>query len=232
MSPIVSFVTGANRGLGWEVARQLGALGHLVLLGCRRADAGHLALTRLRRTGVAAELVVVEVDDPESVAAAAAEIERSHQRLDVLVNNAGADYDDKQRAATVDLDDVRATLETNLFGSWSVVQAVLPLLRRSRHPRIVNVSSRAGSLTGMEGGAPSYRASKTALNALTRMLADELREDGILVNSVCPGRSATAMVGYDGRPPADGASGIVWAATLDDDGPTGGFFRDQDPLDW
>jgi hypothetical protein len=120
----------------------------------------------------------------------------------------------------------------HLYGPWRLVQALLPLLRLSDHPRIVNVSSEAGSLASMGGGTPAYNVSKVALNALTRMLAAELHPDGILVNSICPGWVATDMGGPGGRPVADGAAGIVWAATLPDDGPTGGFFRDGRPIPW
>jgi len=116
--------------------------------------------------------------------------------------------------------------------AWSTLRAFLPLLRQSRHARVVNVSSEAGSLAGMGGGTPAYSLSKAALNALTRMLAAELRKDGILVNAVCPGWVATNMGGPGGRPVAEGAASVVWAATLADDGPTGGFFRDGRPLPW
>ncbi|WP_040491413.1 SDR family oxidoreductase [Ilumatobacter nonamiensis] len=232
MTPPVALVTGANRGIGFEVARQLAGLDHHVLLGCRGVDAGTEAERQLRDRGWKASSIELDVADASSVQHAAAEIDRVHGRLDILVNNAGTNFDNDRRAMDVDLAEVRSTLEINLFGAWCVVQTMLPLLRRSDHPRVVNVSSRAGSLSGMEGGAPSYRVSKTALNALTRMMSDELRLDGVLVNSVCPGRSATAMVGFDGRSPDIGASGIVWAATLPDDGPTGGFFRDRERVDW
>ena len=170
----------------------------------------------------------LDVADPESVRAAAAGLER----LDVLVNNAAILYDTWQRGVDADLDQVQAALDVNLLGAWRVTQAVLPLLRRSPAGRIVNVSSGAGALHDMGGGTPAYRTSKAALNALTRVLAAELRGDGILVNAVCPGWVATDMGGSGGRPVADGAAGIVWAATLPDDGPTSGFFRDGRPIDW
>ena len=124
------------------------------------------------------------------------------------------------------------TLETNLFGAWRMCQALIPLLRKSRHGRIVNVSSEAGSLATMGGGAPAYAASKVALNALTRILAADLRRDRILVNSVCPGWVATDMGGPGGRPVSEGAASIVWAVELPDRGPTGGFFRDGQPVPW
>ena len=152
-------------------------------------------------------------------------------RVDVLVNNAGIDYDDDQTALAAGLDRVRRIFETNLFGPWAMAQAVGPGMRERRWGRIVNVSSGAGSLTSMGRGTPGYSASKAALNALTRLLAAELAGQGILVNSVCPGWVATDM-GGGGRPVSEGAAGVVWAATLPDDGPTGGFFRDGRPLPW
>ena len=149
-----------------------------------------------------------------------------------MVNNAAVNYDTGQRAATADLDDVRRTLETNLFGAWNVTLALLPLLRASTDPRIVNVSSEGGSLTNMGGGTPAYSVSKCALNALTRMLAAELRGDGILVNAVCPGWVATDMGGAGGRPVSAGAASVIWVADLSRTGPTGGFFRDGRSLPW
>ena len=136
-----------------------------------------------------------------------------------------------QTAVDADLGVVREALETNVLGAWQVTQA---LLRRSDHGRLVNVSSGGGSLSEMGGGIPAYPVSKASLNALTRMWADELRRDRILVNGICPGWVATDMGGGGGRPVAEGVAGIVWAATLPDDGPTGGFFRDRDrdPVPW
>ena len=172
--------------------------------------------------------VGLDVADPQSVREAAASLER----LDVLVNNAAILYDTWQRGVDADLDQARDALETNLLGAWRVTQAVLPLLRAGPAARIVNVSSGAGALHDMGGGTPAYRTSKAALNALTRILAAELRGEGILVNAVCPGWVATDMGGAGGRPVAEGAAGIVWAATLPADGPTGGFFRDGRAIDW
>lgn len=149
----------------------------------------------------------------------------------MLVNNAAVHYDDGQRASTADFTIVREALATNTLGAWAMCQAFLPHLRKSRHARIVNVSSEAGSLASMSASAPAYSVSKAALNALTRQLAAELAPR-ILVNSVCPGWVATEMGGPGGRPIPDGAASIVWAATLPDDGPTGGFFRDGEPLAW
>lgn len=223
----VSLVTGGNRGIGREVCRQLAARGHTVLLTARSASA---AETAARETG--AEPLRLDVTDPGSIAEAARYVGGRYGKLDVLVNNAAISYDTWQRAASADLAVVREAMETNLYGPWLLAEEFLPLLRASDHPRIVNVSSEAGSLASMGGGTPAYTVSKAGLNALTRMLADDLRGDRILVNSVCPGWVATDMGGPGGRPVTDGAASVVWAATLPDTGPTGGFFRDGQPLPW
>ena len=219
---LVALVTGGNRGIGLEVCRQLAGQGHTVWRSARTADPAPLPIRPVR----------LDVTDLASIAEAVEVVRKESGRLDVLVNNAAITYDTWQRAATADLDVVREAMETNLYGAWQVVQAFLPLLRDSRHGRIVNVSSEAGSLTGMGGGTPAYTVSKAALNALTRMLSAELRADRILVNAVCPGWVATDMGGPGGRPVTEGAAGVVWAATLPDSGPTGGFFRDGRPLPW
>lgn len=223
----VSLVTGANRGIGREVCRQLAARGHDVVLTARSAEAAAEAARAL-----GAEPLQLDVTAPPSVAAAARWIGDRYGKLDILVNNAAITYDTWQRAIDADLAVVREAAETNLYGPWLMVQRFLPLLRASEHPRIVNVSSEAASLASMGAGTPAYTASKTALNALTRMLAAELRGHRILVNSVCPGWVATDMGGPGGRPVADGAASVVWAATLPDSGPTGGFFRDGRALPW
>ncbi|MFZ0186350.1 MAG: SDR family oxidoreductase [Streptosporangiaceae bacterium] len=223
----ISLVTGANRGIGREACRQLAELGHTVILAARDPGAAAEVAQAVR-----AEPMRLDVTDRASVADAAQWTRQRYGKLDVLVNNAAITYDTWQRAVTADLAVVREAAETNLYGPWLMVQEFLPLLRNSDHPRIVNVSSEAASLAGMGGGTPAYTASKVALNALTRMLADELRRDRILVNAVCPGWVATDMGGPGGRPVAEGAASVVWAATLPDSGPTGGFFRDGRPLPW
>jgi NAD(P)-dependent dehydrogenase (short-subunit alcohol dehydrogenase family) len=226
-------VTGANRGIGLEVARQLAARDFDVVLGSRDQANGERAAERLASGGHPVTPRQLDVADPGSVERFAGWVSAMWRSLDVLVNNAAIHYDTWQHAADADLDVVREALETNLLGAWRMAEACLPLLRESRHARIVNVSSGAGSLTDMSsGGAPAYSASKAALNALTRMLAADLRPDGVLVNSVCPGWVATDMGGPGGRPVSDGAAGVVWAAVLPDDGPTGGFFRGGKPIAW
>lgn len=228
----LALVTGANRGIGLEVCRQLAGQGYTVLLGSRDLAKGERAAASLAGEGLSVTAVQLNVADEASVNRCAAEVETAFGRLDVLVNNAAIHYDTWQRTVTADLSVVQEALETNTFGAWRTTQAFLPLLRKSQHGRIVNVSSEAGSLAGMGGGTPAYSLSKAALNALTRMLAAESRGDDVLVNSVCPGWVATDMGGSGGRPVKDGAASVVWAALLSDDGPTGGFFRDGKPLPW
>lgn len=226
---MIALVTGGNRGLGLEIGRQLADLGHTVLLTARSWEAATAAADRLGSDVHPLQLDVTSQEDAERVAA---ELAERFGRLDVLINNAAIAYDTWQRAIDADLAIVREAAETNLYGPWRLAQVLLPLLRKSRHPRIVNVSSEAASLASMGGGTPAYNTTKVALNGLTKMLASELRSEGILVNAICPGWVATDMGGPGGRPVAVGASGIVWAATLPDDGPTGGFFRDGRPLPW
>jgi NAD(P)-dependent dehydrogenase (short-subunit alcohol dehydrogenase family) len=192
----------------------------------RRPSAAALGL------GSAVQPIQLDVTDPASIERARAQVAAEFGRLDVLVNNAAILYDPEQRAVNADLASVPEALETNTFGAWRMVRAFLPLLRASSHPRIVNVSSEVGSLASMGGGTPAYSLSKVALNALTRMLAAELRSESILVNSVCPGWVATDMGGPGGRSVTKGAASVVWAATLPDNGPTGGFFRDGKALAW
>lgn len=225
-------ITGANRGIGLELARQLAAAGDLVILGSRDPAKGEAAAGALARRGVAVAVRALDVTDEADVARLASDLEQDHGRVDVLVNNAAIHYDTWQRASNADLRVVSEALGTNLLGAWRTTLALLPLLRRSSHGRIVNVSSGAGELTGMTGGIPAYKVSKVGLNALTLMLAGELRRDRILVNAVCPGWVATDMGGPGGRPVAAGAASVRWAVDLPDDGPTGGFFRDGLAIPW
>jgi NAD(P)-dependent dehydrogenase (short-subunit alcohol dehydrogenase family) len=218
---MIAVITGANRGIGLEIARRLAARGDTAILTARDAAKAQAAAAR-----VGARPAQLDVTDPDSVARFAASV----GDVDALVNNAAILYDTWQRAASADFDVVREALETNLFGAWRAAIALLPHLGRSDHARIVNVSSGSGQLSDMGVGTPAYRVSKTALNALTRMLAAELPR--ARVNSVCPGWVATDMGGPGGRPVEEGAAGVIWALDVPDDGPTGGFFRDGRPLPW
>ena len=228
----VAVITGANRGLGRELARQLAGRGWSVVMGSRDAANGRAAAAAVSGSLERVIALQLDVDDPASIDAAAAEVMRRFGRVDALVNNAAIIYDTWARAVTADLGEVRRGFETNFFGAWRTTLAFLPLLRQSAHGRIVNVSSQGGSISQMSGGTPAYATSKAALNALTRLLAGELRAEGILVNAVCPGWAATDMGGGGGRPVSAGAASIAWAVLLPDNGPTGGFFRDGRPLPW
>jgi NAD(P)-dependent dehydrogenase (short-subunit alcohol dehydrogenase family) len=230
MTAGIALVSGANRGIGLEVVRQLAQRGFTAVLGSRDLEKGRAAAEGLG--GLDVDPRRLDVADPGSVRELASELEDAYGRLDVLVNNAATLYDTWQTGVDADLDVVHEALETNLFGAWRTAQACLPLLRRSEHGRIVNVSSGGGALSSMGAGTPAYSVSKAALNALTRILAAELRGDGILVNAVCPGWVATDMGGPGGRPVEQGGASVMWAVLLPDDGPTGGFFRDGRQLDW
>jgi NAD(P)-dependent dehydrogenase (short-subunit alcohol dehydrogenase family) len=217
----VSLVTGATRGIGREVARQLAEVhGHTVLLGARHRDRGRTVAASIRGD---VEVVPLDVTKPMTIADVAAGLDA----LDVLVNNAGVEWETEHVAIQPDWEAVRDTLDVNLLGAWRVAVAVVPLLKRSPHPRIVNVSSSAGlpgHVDELDGESPSYRLSKAGLNVLTKMWAREL--PGVLVNAACPGWVRTDMGGQ--RAPLsveEGAAGLVWLATLPDDGPTGRFFR-------
>jgi NAD(P)-dependent dehydrogenase (short-subunit alcohol dehydrogenase family) len=228
----VALVTGANRGIGLEVSRQLASRGYVVLLTARDLAKAQTAASKLGNAETV-EPLALDVTDLRSIEKAAADVSRRHGRLDVLINNAGINYDTWETVENADINGtVMETITTNLLGPWRVCQAFLPLLRKSRAGRIVNVSSESGSLANMSAGPPAYQVTKAALNALTRTLAGELRSAHILVNAVCPGWVSTDMGGGGGRPVTEGAAGIIWAATLPANGPTGGFFRDGKPLPW
>lgn len=175
----------------------------------------------------------MEVTDQASVDSVIEAISADPGSLDVLVNNAGILPDHRVSAAEADLTQAHEIVEINLFGAWRLTQAALPLLRQSDHPRIVNVSSGLGQLSDMGGGMPGYRMSKAGLNALTRVLASEERENGILVNSMCPGWVRTDLGGPSAhRSIEEGADTAIWLATQPDDSPSGGVYRDREPIPW
>ena len=221
----VALVTGASRGIGAEIARQLAEdHGFLVFAGARSPDD-----VEERERVVPVPLDVTEQADVDAVAE---RIESEAGHLDALVNNAGV-FGDPTGVEGYDLAQAHDVLETNLFGAWRLIQAFLPLLRRSEHPRVVNMSSGAGQLSDMDGGRAAYRVSKTGLNALTRALAADERGSGMLVNTMCPGWVRTDMGGASSpKSVEDGADTAVWLATLPDDGPSGGYFRDRKPIPW
>jgi NAD(P)-dependent dehydrogenase (short-subunit alcohol dehydrogenase family) len=237
----VALVTGAGRrqGIGFEVARQLAQRGVRVLLTARNRAAAEARAAELRAEKLDVLAGELDVTDAQSVDAIARLIERDFGRLDILINNAAGTSPYGERAAEADLAKAHQVLDTTLFGAWRVSEALVPLLERSAHPRLVNVSSGAGShgdpvfgLTTANAMGTGYAVAKAALNALTVKLANE--NPAIRINAVCPGFTAT----FDGgeqmgaRPVPEGAAGVVWAALLHDEGPTGGFFRDGRPLPW
>lgn len=229
---MIALVTGANRGIGYAVCQQLAERGIHTILTSRDEQKGQQAVRQLQQRGYTVAYHQLDVRDPQSITLLCDSVQHDYGRLDILVNNAAIHYDNWQRAINADLGIVQEALQTNLYGAWRMCQAFIPLMRMHNYGRIVNVSSGAGALNDMGGGIPAYSVSKAALNALTRMLAAEVRGSGILVNSVCPGWVATDMGGAGGRPVAEGAAGIVWAATLPAGGATGGFFRDGRPIEW
>lgn len=227
----VALVSGGNRGIGREVARQLADAGYTVVIGSRDLERGREVGRELGEHVTACRL---DVTDEDSIISCVASIAEDFGRLDVLVNNAGVSGGGwSTNAVDADLDEVRRTLETNLFGAWRLTEESLPLMRKNGYGRIVNISSGMGQLSDMGGHSPGYRVSKTGLNVLTRMLTAELAEENILVNSVCPGWVRTDMGTQSARRSVEeGADTPVWLATLPDDGPRGGFFRDRQPIPW
>jgi NAD(P)-dependent dehydrogenase (short-subunit alcohol dehydrogenase family) len=230
----IALVTGGNRGIGHEICRQLAAKGMTVVLAARDAAKGEAAAAALRANGLAVEFQHLDVASECSIRAAVDAVMARHGRIDVLVNNAGILLDPRDAAlADTPLADYRATLETNLIGPLLLTQAVAPVMSKQRCGRIVNLSSLLGQLDDMGEGTPAYRISKTALNALTRIAAAELRGSGVLVNAMTPGWVRTGMGGPSAPlGPEQGADTAVWLATLPGDGPTGGFFRNRKRIKW
>lgn len=237
----IALVTGANKGIGFEVARQLAEQGTTIFLGARNTERGEEAAAKLRDQNFDVHFVRLDVQDTATHQAAAQLIEEKFGKLDVLVNNAGIALDAGEKSSEVSQDLLRKTFDTNFFGTIAVTQAFLPLIKKSDAGRIVNVSSGLGSLT--LHGDPSwefydvkplaYNASKSALNAFTVILAHELKDTGIKVNSADPGFTATDLNGHQGYKTVEqGASIITRLATLPVDGATGGYFDDQGALPW
>ncbi|MGN9906066.1 SDR family oxidoreductase [Phytohabitans sp. LJ34] len=237
----VALVTGANKGIGYEIARGLGETGVTVLVGARDTERGVAAAEKLAAEGVTAVPIQLDVTDPLSVTAAAARVEREYGRLDILVNNAGVLVERGQRPSRTPLQMLERTYATNVYGVVAVTNALLPLLRQAPAGRIVNLSSGLGSMaltSDPDGPFPgawllAYNSSKSALNSITVTYANELRDTPIKVNAADPGYCATDLNGHAGpRTPAQGAVAAVRLATLPQDGPTGGFFDDAGTVPW
>ena len=236
MNERIAVVSGANRGIGLEISRQLAQAGVRVVMTARNTDKGKAACQTLSGATVAPCFHPLDVTCDASVAALAAYLQTEFSRLDILVNNAGIlrAEDDGAEVSVLDqsMECFEDTLATNFYGQLRVCQALVPLFKRSPGGRIVNISSGLSQLHQMQDKFPAYTVSKTALNALTRMLADATRADGVLVNAALPGIVATDMGGPRGRPLEEGADTPVWLALLPDDGPTGQLFYDREQVDW
>jgi NAD(P)-dependent dehydrogenase (short-subunit alcohol dehydrogenase family) len=229
----IAVVTGANRGIGCEICRQLAKRGARVVLTARDEAKGRAATEELTGQGLEVLFQPLDVNDEASVRALAVYLRDELHGVDILVNNAGVFLDQKRGGLDVPMAVVRDTLETNLLGAWRLSQALIPQMRQHGYGRIVNVSSGLGAMSEMSGGYSAYRISKAALNALTRIFADELRGTNILVNAMCPGWVKTDMGGPNATVPVEkGADTAAWLATLPDGGPSGGFFRDRRLIAW
>lgn len=258
MESRIAVVTGSNRGIGFEICRQLGRRGIRVILTSRNVAEGTAACHRLIDEGLAVQYAPLDVADPTSIASFAHWLQREHGGADILVNNAAVLLDgDDERVLTCSIDTVRTTMETNIYGPWLLCQALIPLMISRGYGRVVNISSGAGQLAALGDGMPAYRLSKASLNALTCMLAATLNESNVLVNSMDPGAVKTRLGGVSAkRSVADGADTAVWLATLPDQphrrdvfrlrhvmnrvsalftgwrSRRGGFFRDRIPIPW
>jgi NAD(P)-dependent dehydrogenase (short-subunit alcohol dehydrogenase family) len=229
----LALITGANRGIGYEIGRQLARHGLRVLLTARDERRGRQAAEPLRTAGLDVHFHQLDVTDAESIGRTVSFCEKELGGADVLVNNAGVYPDEDVHGLSIDLETVRRTMEVNTYGPLRLSQVVIPQMRRRGYGRIVNVSSGAGAFSEMTGGTLAYRLSKVGLNAITRVLADEVRGTGILINAMCPGWVRTEMGGrFAPRSVEEGADTAVYLAMLPDGGPTGGFFRDRKPIPW
>lgn len=234
MDKRLAVVTGGNKGIGYEICRQLARKGLRVMLTSRDTEKGREARKELEKEGLDVLHHPLDVTDQASVAAIASHLKSEYGRADVLVNNAGISIDSRATSVLSEKDETfHTTMETNFYGALRMCQALVPLMQTNHYGRVVNMSSGLGQLHDMGDGTPAYRVSKTALNALTRMVASAVVGDNILVNSMCPGWVRTDMGGPGAsRSVEQGAETAVWLAMLPHGGPTGGFYRDKKPIPW
>ncbi|GJQ63014.1 MAG: short-chain dehydrogenase [Melioribacteraceae bacterium] len=233
MQEKVVLVTGANRGIGFEVCRQLLKLDHKVILTSRNADKGMDAVSKLENEGLKPDFVKLDMTEDSDVSGALRYVHERYDRLDVLVNNAGIFIDRDREAINIDPEVIKRTLDVNFFGVLKVTQKFIPLMKKNKFGHIINISSNLGALSKMAGNQPAYRISKTALNALTLILAAELKGSNIMVNAMSPGWVRTDMGGYNAnRSVEKGAETIVWLASQERGFASGRFFMDKKPIEW
>ncbi|NRF94198.1 SDR family oxidoreductase [Paenibacillus frigoriresistens] len=229
----VALVTGANRGIGFELVKQLALNGFRVILASRDPVKGYEAAQRLEQSGLDVTFVQMDVDDQNSIQQASLTVNETFGRLDVLINNAGVYLDENELFMTMDPSILEKTMSTNFFGVYHVIRTFIPLMKKRSFGRIINISSEYGMMNEMsERGVGAYKLSKLALNALTRLAAAEIQGD-IKINAICPGWVSSDMGGPSApRTPKQAAESILWLATIGPDGPQGGFFRDEKAIDW
>jgi NAD(P)-dependent dehydrogenase (short-subunit alcohol dehydrogenase family) len=226
----IAIVTGGNRGIGFEICRQLARMGIKVILTARDESKGKDAVRKLQYEGLDVLFHSLDVTDEQSIKRLAGWVERTFNRIDILINNAAINIDEDCTALKADINKIKETMETNVYGPLRLCQALLPIMRKNNFGRIVNVSSGAGALNEMTTGSPGYRISKTALNVITKLLGNELVATNITVNSLCPGRIRTDMNPNGERSVEQGADTAIWLA--DENVETGKFFRDRKEIPW
>ncbi len=233
---LVAVVTGASRGLGLAVSEGLARMHYTVIMAVRNPSGAMSTIDSLKSKGLDVTAAELDVSDEESIKDFSDYISQTSGRCDVLINNAGIFIDDTKASGsplTSSIHIIRETMNTNTYGPLMLIQKIVPLMKKNRYGRIVNVSSGMGSFAEMDRGYIAYRISKAALNVITRLTAAETEGTGILINSVCPGWVRTDMGGAGAeRSIAEGIKGIIWAATLPEGGPSGGFFRDGKSISW
>jgi NAD(P)-dependent dehydrogenase (short-subunit alcohol dehydrogenase family) len=229
----VALVTGGNRGIGFELVKQLTLKGFKVILTSRNPKKGHEAVQKLKESALDVSFVEMDVEDPESIRQAAIKINEQYGKLDVLINNAGVYLDENESLLTMNPSILEKTMTTNFYGAYHVIHSFISLMEKQGYGRIINVSSDYGAMSEMSyQGVGAYKLSKLALNGLTQLLAAETKGD-IKINAVCPGWVSTDMGGPSApRTPKQAAESILWLATIGPEGPNGGFFRDGKRLDW
>ncbi len=228
----IALISGANRGIGLETGKQLLELGWNVVFTARNMHEGRPLINKLREKWKSAWFHQLDVTDEQSISDVAEYVEDTCGRLDVLINNAGIMIEENHKIMNVELDDLHKTMATNLYGPLMLTRTMLPFFKDSKDARVINVSSRMGQLSGMEGGHAAYRISKAALNALTIVMAKELEDDGIRVNTICPGWVRTDMGGPNANKTIkEGADTAVWLATADKI-ENGKFYADRKIINW